>query len=192
MEAVQSETIEVQPQKVPKIARIGDRVMALILDTVALLPIYFLVGCVLGVWFGSYSEGTFELPWGPTFLYLFVLTVIWIVYYAVSEASYKGTVGKYIVGIEIGSAGPLQFSAEQAFRRNLLRPVDAIGFYLLGFLVALSSKQRQTIGDRVAGTIVCEKERVNRRQAVWVWIAFFVGGVILNAVFRHYAVPVNQ
>lgn len=176
--------------KPPKVARLSDRVLALILDTVALLPIYYLVGCFLAAWIGTYSftmplQVSFDLHGGPFFLYLLLLTVVWIAYYAICEATFRKTIGKSIVGIEVQPAGFLPFSAEQAWRRNLLRPLDAFGFYLLGFLAANSSKRHQTIGDKVANTIVCEEERPNRRKAAWGGIAFFVGGVVLNILFGY-------
>lgn len=192
METLEQESTETQPQKSPRIARIGDRVFALFLDFVVLLPIYFLAGCILAIWFGNYSTGSFELRGGPFFLYLLVTTAVWVIYYAICEANFRKTIGKWIVGIEIRPAGPLPFSAEQAWRRNLLRPIDAIGFYLLGFLVANSSKRNQTIGDKVANTIVYEEERPNREEAVWAGIAFLLGGIALNIIFGFFAVPVNR
>ena len=192
MEATESEIINAEAEEARKLARVGDRVFALILDTFALLPIYFLAGCILGVWFGTYSNGSFSLYGGPFFVYLLVLTIVWVAYYVVCEASFRATIGKAIVGIEIGSAESYPYAAEQAVRRNLMRPIDAIGFYLLGFLMAVSSKRHQTIGDRVAGTAVYENESPNRRKAIWVGVAFFVGCVILNAVFQHYAVPISH
>jgi len=196
VETLESEKVETQPQKTPQIARMIDRFFALVLDTVALLPIYFLAGCILGVWFGVYYSKPFqmhfELYGGPFFLYLFVLTGIWVIYCAISEASFRKTIGKSIVGIEIWPAGSLPFSAEQAWRRNLLRPVDAIGFYLLGFLVANSSRRKQTIGDKVADTVVCRKEQLNRAKAVWIGVAFFASGIILNVIFGLLAVPASR
>jgi uncharacterized RDD family membrane protein YckC len=192
VEATEPEIINTPAENTRKLARIGDRVFALILDTIALLPIYFLAGCVLGVWFGTYANGAFSLNGGPFFLYLLVLTILWVVYYMVCEVSFRATIGKAIVGIEIGSAESYPYAAEQAVRRNLMRPIDAIGFYLLGFLMAVSSKRHQTIGDRVAGTAVYEKESPDRRRAIWIGVAFFIGGVLLNAIFQHYAVPINQ
>jgi uncharacterized RDD family membrane protein YckC len=180
------------PQGSLRIARIGDRVLAAIIDTIALLPIYFLAGSCIGVWFDSYHDGTFKLTGGPALLFFLVIAVIWIVYYVVGESSFRGTIGKHVAGIEVGSMGSLSLTFSQVFTRNILRPIDAIGLYLVGFLVALSSKQDQRIGDKVAGTIVYEKDVTNRARAVFLWIAFVVGGLILNAVFRHFAVPINQ
>ena len=45
-------------------------------------------------------------------------------------------------------------SLGKALTRNLLRPVDALLGYVLGFVVAVASRHRQRIGDHVAGTVV--------------------------------------
>jgi len=72
----------------------------------------------------------------------------------------------------------------RAFLRNLLRPVDAIGFYLLGFIVAISSKENLRIGDRVARTVVAENPRARRWQAFLLLIAIAAVGINLSPLIK--------
>ena len=41
-----------------------------------------------------------------------------------------------------------------AFVRTLLRIIDGLAFYLIGFIVILVTEKKQRIGDFTAGTIV--------------------------------------
>ena len=41
--------------------------------------------------------------------------------------------------------------------RTLLRPIDAMGGYLVGWLIAVVSTRRQRLGDHAAGTLVVRR-----------------------------------
>jgi uncharacterized RDD family membrane protein YckC len=62
-----------------------------------------------------------------------------------------------MVGIRVvGENGePITFGA--AFVRNLLRCVDALFFYFVGFIFAILSTRGQRLGDRAAHTIVVRR-----------------------------------
>jgi hypothetical protein len=74
------------------------------------------------------------------------------------------------MAIEVRSRNGGRCSAIDSFLRNLFRPIDAFGFYLVGFLVAAFSALNQRIGDRVAKTVVKEKPSARRGRAVIGWI----------------------
>ena len=42
--------------------------------------------------------------------------------------------------------------------RNLVRPIDAVLNYLLGWVLALCSSRRRRLGDHLAGTLVVSAE----------------------------------
>jgi hypothetical protein len=67
----------------------------------------------------------------------------------------------------------------RSFIRNLLRIVDGLVAYLVGFLVALFSKQRQRLGDHLAGTYVVERGvgGLGRVLLALVWLAALAGGI---------------
>jgi uncharacterized RDD family membrane protein YckC len=77
------------------------------------------------------------------------------VYYVVSEGSFGRTPGKHITGIRViqEKTGAVP-GLGPAFLRTLLRLVDGIGGYLVGFVVVLISRKRQRLGDMVAKTLV--------------------------------------
>ena len=79
-------------------------------------------------------------------------------YYVVLEATWGATLGKLATNIRVvreNDGGPIAWRA--AVIRNLLRPIDGLVFYLLGFIVICVSQKRQRIGDEVAGTIVVRR-----------------------------------
>jgi uncharacterized RDD family membrane protein YckC len=71
------------------------------------------------------------------------------------EATLGATLGKLIVKLrvveEVGGS-PIGWRA--AVVRNVLRIVDGILLYLVGFILVCTSKKRQRLGDKVAGTVV--------------------------------------
>ena len=67
------------------------------------------------------------------------------------------TPAKRLFGLRVIGPDGAKPTAIQAVVRNLLRIVDGFPFlipYLLGLFVALTSADRQRIGDRLAGTRV--------------------------------------
>ena len=75
-------------------------------------------------------------------------------YYLVLEGLWGRTVGKFLTGIRVVTDTGGRAGFGRIFGRTLLRPLDAFGGYLLGWLVAICSVRRQRIGDHAAGTLV--------------------------------------
>ena len=76
-------------------------------------------------------------------------------YYFLMEGIFAATVGKYLLKLRVfGKNGELcSFGA--AFKRNLFRIVDWLPFlYVVAAIAIIATKDRQRIGDRLAGTIV--------------------------------------
>lgn len=76
-------------------------------------------------------------------------------YYTLFETFWNGrTPGKSVMGLRVikEKGYPITFLA--AFGRNLLRTVDSLGLYLVGFVAVLLSPRFQRLGDYLAGTIV--------------------------------------
>jgi uncharacterized RDD family membrane protein YckC len=63
--------------------------------------------------------------------------------------------------------------------RNVLRLLDAIGFYLLGFFVAVFSPARRRIGDYAAQTVVLEQPPTlgSRVTVVCIWFVLIAAAV---------------
>jgi uncharacterized RDD family membrane protein YckC len=62
-----------------------------------------------------------------------------------------------MVGIRVVGEDGEHVTFGAALVRNLLRLVDALFFYLVGFLFALTSTRDQRLGDRAAHTIVVRR-----------------------------------
>jgi hypothetical protein len=82
--------------------------------------------------------------------------VISLIYGILSEWLWQGqTVGKRLLGIRVMDRDGLPMHMSQIVVRNLLRPVDMLpAFYLLGGIVAVSTRYGQRIGDLAANTVV--------------------------------------
>jgi uncharacterized RDD family membrane protein YckC len=75
-----------------------------------------------------------------------------LAYYVLLEARYGRTLGKHLEGLTVTAADGSPASIRACLLRNLLRPVDFVVFYLLGFVLVLATDRDQRLGDLVAGT----------------------------------------
>jgi uncharacterized RDD family membrane protein YckC len=138
----------------PQPAAIDRRILAAVIDMAVVLVLLIVYTMLFGE---SKSTGTGDSKgftvnldgaafWGFValgFLYNFAL-----------EAVYGRTLGKLAAGLRVvainnGSLPP------KVLLRTLCRLVDGLpAFYLVGFLVMLTNKNRQRIGDLAGGTLV--------------------------------------
>ncbi|MFV9678127.1 MAG: RDD family protein, partial [Methanosarcinales archaeon] len=91
------------------------------------------------------------------FVSFMVLNVlVWLLYFTYFEGTSGQTLGKKIMGIKVVKENGDQPSFMDALIRTILRIIDGIAFYLVGFIVILVSEKKQRLGDMAAGTIVVE------------------------------------
>lgn len=131
-------------------ASLGQRVGAILLDTVLVMVPLFLVAALL---FGdSAAEGAgFQVSLdGLPFL---LTSLLALGYFIGLELVSGQTLGKRVVGIRVVSEKG-ELGAGPVLIRNLLRIVDGFLCYLVGFVVALASKKNQRLGDMAASTRV--------------------------------------
>lgn len=166
-----------------RIARLGDRAVAAVLDGVILFPIFIATTALTAYLYGipAAPNGNINLEGGPALLSMAMDTAIWCTYYFLSELLFSTTFGKEAMAIEVRSTKGGECSALESLLRNIFRPIDAFGFYIVAFLVATFSSVNQRIGDRVAGTVVREKPTARRGRAV-------VGLILLNVLLGYAAV----
>jgi len=136
-------------------AGIALRFVAVLLDALIIfIPLGLVIGLMTGGGYversGGYSNAGINV--GGNAFWLSV--ALGVGYYVFCEAASGATLGKRLVGIRVvGENGePVTFGA--AVVRNLLRFVDALFFYLVGFLFAVTSTRGQRLGDRAAHTVV--------------------------------------
>ncbi len=161
------------PENPVQIARVGDRAVATFFDLIAIFPVFVLISYFVAFRLNAIDNGNFELHGGPALVVISLIGLFWIVYYIIGEAVFDGTFGKHMMGLRVRSSSRTRITLSQAVIRNILRPVDAIGLYLVGFIVALRSKDNQRIGDIAGGTIVCEY-KTRRGISTLLWITWLV------------------
>lgn len=101
------------------------------------------------------------LPEGGTFLevsavinqFVLLLVMIKIFYHTLFVYKYRATLGKMALKIEVLSQDYSNVSFLQAFNRAIFRVVSEIVFYF-GFILAFFDKNRQTLHDKTAKTVV--------------------------------------
>ncbi|WP_164842538.1 RDD family protein [Actinoplanes solisilvae] len=129
----------------------GRRVVATLIDGVVLGGI----GGVISSLFGETTTGSgfayTRLSPGGSLL----LLVITIGYYVLLEGLLGRTLGKMVTGIRVVDANTGNRPGMGAVViRTLLRIIDGLVGYLVGFIVVLSTERRQRIGDLAAKTLV--------------------------------------
>ncbi len=116
-------------------ASLGKRVLALWLDTIILFIPCAVVGQVL-----PFVGGL----------------VIWFFYAPILEASpIRATLGKYALSIQVTDVSGQQLSLKAATLRNLLKIVSTVILFI-GFIFALFNKNKQTLHDLVAHSVVID------------------------------------
>jgi len=137
------------------LARFG----AVLLDFFILLA----AACVIAIPFGIFAIAAIAagtpiwwlstFVWGPFALIMFAL---WIAYFTYFESTTGQTLGKKALGLRVVSTStgrPPDLA--HSLVRNILRIVDWLPFlFLLGFLIALITPNKQRLGDVVADTMV--------------------------------------
>ena len=163
------------------VARLGDRLIALALDTILGGVTFAVIGMYAAVRFGGVTESGFSLEGKPALVGIGSAVVIGFLYYWLLEGIFGATLGKAIVGLRVRDKAGGPCGLKPSLIRNLLRLIDGLGVYLVGFLVAVFSKLRQRLGDHLARTVVVEKPpgTLGRAVMVTLWLALVAGGTWL-------------
>ena len=136
-------------------AGIALRFVAVLLDAVIVFfPLSIVVGLLSGGWYAEHGPGYANAGINVGGNAFWLLLALGVGYYIVCEAATGATLGKRMVGIRVVDEDGDRVTLGAAVIRNLLRLVDALFFYLVGFLFALTSSRGQRLGDRAAHTIV--------------------------------------
>lgn len=136
-------------------AGIALRFVAALLDTlIVFLPLSIVVGLMTGGRYAERGEGYANAGVNVGGNAIWLLLALCVGYYIACEAATGATLGKRMVGIRVVAEDGDRVTVGASVVRNLLRLVDGLFFYLVGFLIALTSTRRQRLGDRAAHTIV--------------------------------------
>jgi len=142
-------------------ARIA-RSAALVLDTIVFGFITFIVNSVYGVTevaSGSISASGTVMTTTTAVAWQW-LTVLGLLYFAVPEAMFGATPGKYWMRLKVVRLDGRPLGQRDVIIRNLLKPVDFLPIlYVLGGLLVLATPGSQRLGDLAAGTTVVYQHR---------------------------------
>jgi uncharacterized RDD family membrane protein YckC len=166
----------VSPGCAPRIASLGRRMIAVILDFIVVWSVISVIVILVP---RRMLEDGFARK-GPAVLIPIGLCMLGLSYYILLETLFGATPGKGIAGIQVRSRDDGACNFRASLIRNLLRVVDAVAAYLVGFIVALLSESRQRLGDLVAGTIVVRRPTTTivRVLLVLAWLAFAGSGFV--------------
>jgi uncharacterized RDD family membrane protein YckC len=143
------------PSAMPRRAGLPRRFVALMLDSIIVFfPLAIVIGLMTGGGYAERSEGSLNAGVDVSGRAFWLFGLLWLAYYVFGEALTGATIGKGMVGIRVVDEHGEHPSLGAAIRRNLLRPVDGLFFYLVGAIFALASPRRQRLGDRAAHTVV--------------------------------------
>jgi uncharacterized RDD family membrane protein YckC len=134
------------------------RFVAVLLDLVIVfLPLGIVIGLMTGGGYAERGNGYANAGLSVGGNAVWMLLALGIGYYIVCEGATGATLGKRMVGIRVVGEDGEHVTFGAAVVRNLLRVIDALFFYLIGFLFALASTRGQRLGDRAAHTIVVRR-----------------------------------
>jgi uncharacterized RDD family membrane protein YckC len=173
-----------------RLARLGDRLFAVVLDSLLLIAVWVAIDMEIALRWGGVSARGYSLKGEPAFLSLALDLMLALLYFWILEARWGATLGKALAGIRVRRADGGKCNSIAALSRNLLRIVDGIAFYLVGFLIAVFSARRQRLGDHLAKTVVVESApgRGALVAATALWLAV-VGGGFWGAYLLHARAP---
>ncbi len=128
------------PTGPPQPAPMGPRVGAAVIDIVILIVVSGILSGIFG------TGGT-----APVLLSL----IVTFGYFIGLEAANDGkTVGKMALGLRAVTEDGQPLTWGTSAGRNILRIIDGLFIYLVGFIIAMTNDRRQRLGDMVAKTIV--------------------------------------
>jgi len=158
---VTPENVEIEYE----LAGIGSRMLAAVLDTlIHMLALALLVYAVIAVEATGLRVPRALGPWLWALGIMILFGGFWG-YYIYFETKWSGqTPGKRAMRLRVIRDGGYPIDFRAAVTRNLMRYVDFLpSFYTIGLVSIFFSRDYKRLGDFVAGTIVVQEGRVEKR-----------------------------
>lgn len=146
------------PQTGPPFASLGDRALAIALDTLVPLAAFVAAGLWLAPAAGGMTASGFQLEGLPALVVIACALVTALVYQIGLEGIAGTSLGKVVTGIRITTVEGHRIGFRAAAVRNLMRFIDGLAIYLIAALSVLLTRRRQRLGDLVAGTVVVRRD----------------------------------
>ncbi|MEH7121085.1 RDD family protein [Neobacillus vireti] len=151
-----------------KIAGLGSRAAAFIIDQVLLMLVNVLTIVVLffvmdGMESTSFFLAESSFPIAVVLIGLFVLN--WGYFFFFEFFSGGRTLGKKVVGIRVIQENGHSITLLSSFIRNLVRLIDSLPTaYFLGIIMIFFHPKHKRLGDLVAGTIVVHERKAKKKK----------------------------
>ena len=142
-------------------ASVGERILAVLLDTLALVTYSWLalMFCTIIVLAFNGSEATMYVV-----VFIFIILPCWL-YQPLMEAFNKGrTLGKLALGIKVATDDGSAPTVGKIITRWLLLTIDIVTG--IGVVSILFTRKNQRLGDLAAGTIVIKVKKGNAEERI--------------------------
>lgn len=150
-----------------RLAGLGSRAAALIIDTALLILIYVGLGAVV-LFFENHLE-TFFYSRSNTLIAivsLIIFLVNWGYFFLTEWLAGGKTLGKRLLGIRVVDDQGGSPTTLSILVRNLLRVIDMLPvYYLLGMVMVFSHPKHKRLGDLMAGTLVVYDGHKKRKKS---------------------------
>lgn len=144
-----------------EIVGLGSRFVGFLLDYLIIMAVYAVLAffAFLTVPKIGLSENVMIYVYVGILVFAFFLTLIYFIFF---ETTWNGqTPGKKAAGIRVIRSTGEAVTVGSILVRNILRFVDFLpASYTVGILTILFSKNRQRVGDMVAGTVVVKEQHL--------------------------------
>lgn len=158
------------------VAGIGSRMLAMAIDSLIQLALYFLVVFALVLLLTRTSAGRSAAALAQTYfnwvlaIAIFLFFCIYWGYFAAFEVLHKGqTPGKWSLKIRVIKDNGRPINAFEGIGRNMMRVIDYLPtFYGVGLVTMALTRKNQRLGDLVAGTIVVHERVQAAIRPAWI------------------------
>ena len=137
------------------------RIIALIIDSIILgIVTWILLSLVLVSLLFTGDLYSVWLGYGYTLVFPFILGILEVLYFAILEVAWGGTIGKRLMGLKVQMTNGNQVTLDKAFIRNISKIYWLL--LLLDWIVAIFTSgddRRQKYSDRIAGTTVVQSSQ---------------------------------
>jgi len=134
------------------------RLIALIIDSIILgIVAWILLSFVFVSLLFTGDLYSLWLGYGYTLIFPFVVGILQVLYFAILEVAWGGTIGKRFLGLQVQMTNGNKVTLDKAFIRNISKIYWI--FLLLDWLIAFvtpGDDRRQKYTDRIAGTTVVQ------------------------------------
>jgi uncharacterized RDD family membrane protein YckC len=142
------------------------RLLAAIIDAVLFVALYVFLVSRFGTAATTAARGQFELGFNLDSVGAAIFCAVGAAYFLLMEGFLSGTIGKLVLGMRVVNGRGRAPGLVPALVRNVVWIIDFLPiFFLLGILLMVTSKHKQRLGDRFAGTFVVSRATARAMRA---------------------------